>query len=97
MSSSESPGYPAPAQGLTAVLPLEKVFPIQIGAPSYFSQFFEEQLRQNEDSSAVRTLYIDRDPDTFRDILKHLQGMECEPQDGEPHPSLEWLWKWNAL
>ncbi|EER29771.1 hypothetical protein D8B26_002508 [Coccidioides posadasii str. Silveira] len=95
MSSSESPGYPAPAQGLTAVLPLEKVFPIQIGselfrlsgasissdAPSYFSQFFEEQLRQNGDSSAVRTLYIDRDPDTFRDILKHLQGYYIRPRD----------------
>lgn len=43
-------------------------------APSYFSQFFEEQLHQNEGGSGVRTLYIDRDPTTFRDILRHLQG-----------------------
>lgn len=49
-------------------------------APSYFSQFFEEQLRQNGENSTVRTLYIDRDPDTFRDILKHLQGMCCAMQ-----------------
>lgn len=44
-------------------------------APSYFSQFFEEQLRQNEDGAGgVRTLYIDRDPVTFQDISRHLQG-----------------------
>lgn len=84
-------------------LPLEKVFPIQIGtelfrlsgasiasdgmsshpgvwsrgtqaneaAPSYFSRFFETQLQQNED---LRTLYIDRDPETFKQIALHLQG-----------------------
>lgn len=45
-------------------------------APSYFSQFFEDQLRQNEDGTVgVRTLYIDRDPVTFQDISRHLQGM----------------------
>ncbi|KAI9788496.1 MAG: hypothetical protein M1835_002243 [Candelina submexicana] len=59
------------------ILSSEKVFPIQIGsklfrlsgasissdAPSYFSQFFEEQLRQSQDGAGgVRTLYIDRDP-----------------------------------
>jgi hypothetical protein len=44
-------------------------------APSYFSRFFEEQLRQNEDGTGgVRTLYIDRDPATFHDICRHLQG-----------------------
>lgn len=44
-------------------------------APSYFSHFFEEQLRHNENGAAVRTLYIDRDPANFRDILRHLQGI----------------------
>lgn len=45
-------------------------------APSYFSKFFEEQLRKNEDGGGgVRTLYIDRDPSTFQDIARHLQGM----------------------
>ncbi|KAK5122642.1 hypothetical protein LTR85_003905 [Meristemomyces frigidus] len=80
------------------VLPARKVFPIQIGdklfrlsgasissdAPSYFSQFFEEQLRQNEGADSVRTLYIDRDPATFEDISLHLQGYHIEPKDG-PH------------
>jgi len=31
----------------------------------------------------VRTLYIDRDPDTFRDIALHLQGYHIVPRDGE--------------
>jgi len=52
--------------------------------PSYFSQFFEEQLRQNEGADSVRTLYIDRDPHTFEDISLHLQGYHVEPRDG-PH------------
>lgn len=43
-------------------------------APSYFSQFFEEQLRQTENGGTVRTLYIDRDPVTFSEICRHLQG-----------------------
>lgn len=42
-------------------------------APSYFSRFFENQLQQNGDS--LRTLYIDRDPETFREIALHLQGV----------------------
>jgi hypothetical protein len=44
-------------------------------APSYFSQFFEQQLAALEGGQTVRTLYIDRDPVTFRDIARHLQGM----------------------
>lgn len=43
-------------------------------APSYFSQFFEEQLRQSENGSGIRTLYIDRDPVIFQEISRHLQG-----------------------
>ena len=31
----------------------------------------------------MRTLYIDRDPDTFRDIALHLQGYHIVPRDGE--------------
>nr|OQO18290.1 hypothetical protein B0A51_13064 [Rachicladosporium sp. CCFEE 5018] len=79
-------------------LPARKVFPIQIGdrlfrlsgasissdAPSYFSQFFEEQLRQSDSADGVRTLYIDRDPSTFEDISLHLQGYHVSPRDG-PH------------
>ncbi|KAL1967411.1 hypothetical protein VTN77DRAFT_3196 [Rasamsonia byssochlamydoides] len=80
----------------TTSLPPERVFPIQIGselfrlsgasissdAPSYFSQFFEEQLRQTENGGNVRTLYIDRDPVTFREICRHLQGYHVRPKDG---------------
>ncbi|KAG5918020.1 hypothetical protein E4U42_007043 [Claviceps africana] len=55
-------------------------------APSYFSQYFASQVRQagdaGEDSAAVRTLYIDRDPETFRDIALHLQGYHVKPRDG---------------
>ncbi|KAJ5826484.1 hypothetical protein N7447_003247 [Penicillium robsamsonii] len=81
-------------------LPSEKVFSIQIGseifrlsgasiasdAPSYFSRFFEDQLLQNHDAANIRTLYIDRDPTTFREIARHLQGAHLgyhvRPQDG---------------
>lgn len=80
------------------MLPAGKVFPIQIGselfrlsgaslssdAPSYFSHFFSEQLHNNGGRAGdVKTLYIDRDPDTFRDIALHLQGYHITPKDGE--------------
>ncbi|KAG9236025.1 hypothetical protein BJ875DRAFT_372915 [Amylocarpus encephaloides] len=82
------------------ILPHERVFPIQIGselfrlsgasissdAPSYFSQFFQCQLKTAEengdDTNSIRTLYIDRDPVTFRDISLHLQGYHVSPRDG---------------
>lgn len=55
-------------------------------APSYFSQYFRCQLARaeenGEDSAAVKTLYIDRDPVTFRDIALHLQGYHVTPRDG---------------
>ncbi len=55
-------------------------------APSYFSQFFQCQLKEAEerddDSNPIRTLYIDRDPVTFRDISLHLQGYHVAPRDG---------------
>ncbi|KAL8869430.1 MAG: hypothetical protein Q9174_004278 [Haloplaca sp. 1 TL-2023] len=78
-------------------LPDEKGFSIQIGselfklsgasimsdAPSYFSSFFIEQLQQTDGTNAaVRTLFIDRDPETFREIARHLQGYLVMPKDG---------------
>ncbi|KAM7206423.1 hypothetical protein V8F20_002772 [Naviculisporaceae sp. PSN 640] len=82
------------------ILPHERVFPIQIGcelfklsgasissdAPSYFSQYFENQIKQAQENgedigSAIRTLYIDRDPITFKDISLHLQGYHVQPRD----------------
>jgi len=55
-------------------------------APSYFSEYFACQLKQaaenGEDrNSAVRTLYIDRDPVTFKDISLHLQGYHIRVRD----------------
>ena len=55
-----------PLQGSTAELPR---------APSYFSTYFEEELRREEQGNGpMKTLFIDRDPDTFADICRHLQG-----------------------
>ncbi|KAI7774224.1 hypothetical protein LA080_009068 [Diaporthe eres] len=56
-------------------------------APSYFSQYFLCQIKQAEEAgqdigSAIRTLYIDRDPVTFKDISLHLQGYHVQPRDG---------------
>lgn len=56
-------------------------------APSYFSQYFLCQIKTAEDNgedpcSNVKTLYIDRDPATFRDIALHLQGYYVTPSDG---------------
>ncbi|KAI9847150.1 MAG: hypothetical protein M1837_003012 [Sclerophora amabilis] len=101
-NSNLSASRPMPANGQTfpeipAILPHEKVFPIQIGselfrlsgasissdAPSYFSQFFERQIQDDDqEPGSVRTLYIDRDPVTFRDISRHLQGYSIQPRDG---------------
>jgi hypothetical protein len=55
-------------------------------APSYFSQYFKCQIKRAEEagqdpSTAIRTLYIDRDPITFRDISLHLQGYHVQPRD----------------
>lgn len=53
-------------------------------APSYFSHFFGKQLQDNGGRAGdVRTLYIDRDPETFRDIALHLQGYHVNPKTTE--------------
>ena len=58
-------------------------------APSYFSHFFGEQLHNHSGRAGdVRTLYIDRDPETFRDIALHLQGYHIIPRDGEHYVRL---------
>ncbi|KAK4238815.1 hypothetical protein C8A03DRAFT_43484 [Achaetomium macrosporum] len=59
---------------------------ISSDAPSYFSQYFKCQIKRAEETgqdlgSAIRTLYIDRDPVTFRDISLHLQGYHVQPRD----------------
>ncbi|KAK8087116.1 hypothetical protein PG994_002090 [Apiospora phragmitis] len=61
---------------------------ISSDAPSYFSQYFICQIKQAEESgeslnTAIRTLYIDKDPLTFKDIALHLQGYHVQPRDGQ--------------
>ncbi|KAI5289597.1 hypothetical protein KEM54_003602 [Ascosphaera aggregata] len=54
-------------------------------APSYFSDYFDSQLRRctgGGGGGVIPTLYIDRDPDTFAEIARHLQGYYIQPQDG---------------
>ncbi|RMD42996.1 hypothetical protein DV735_g2120, partial [Chaetothyriales sp. CBS 134920] len=86
----------APSAHPPSILPPERVFPIQIGselfrlsgasissdAPSYFTQFFEQQIPEAVDGGGIRTLYIDRDPVTFREVARHLQGYSIKPRDG---------------
>lgn len=60
---------------------------ISSDAPSYFSQYFICQIERAKEagedlSTAIRTLYIDRDPVTFTDISLHLQGYHVQPRDG---------------
>ncbi|KAI0017758.1 hypothetical protein F4780DRAFT_573728 [Xylariomycetidae sp. FL0641] len=95
------PSDPQLISKIPKILPHERVFPIQIGselfklsgaslssdAPSYFSQYFQCQIKKAEQagedlSTAIRTLYIDRDPVTFKDISLHLQGYHVSPRDG---------------
>ncbi|KAK9323565.1 hypothetical protein V1517DRAFT_320205 [Lipomyces orientalis] len=76
------------------ILPHEKVFSIQVGdtlfrlsgaslssdAPSYFTQFFTKSDRHGN-STEYPVLYIDRSPEVFRDIVRHLQGYYVVPRD----------------
>jgi hypothetical protein len=81
-------------QRVPALLPQGRVFTIQVGSqsfqlsgaslssdgPSYFTNFFQKQLARDPEGE-VRTLYMDRDAETFRDISLHLQGYNIRPRD----------------
>ncbi|KAF3913179.1 hypothetical protein AA313_de0205203 [Arthrobotrys entomopaga] len=69
------------------ILPHDKVFNVQrnwllvvlrypqMATPSYFSAYFGKQLQDGRgQSEPIRALHIDRDPEIFRDIVRHLQG-----------------------
>ncbi|ESZ93452.1 BTB/POZ domain-containing protein [Sclerotinia borealis F-4128] len=66
-------------------LPHEKVFPIQIGTELFrlsgASLSSDAEENGDDPNTAVRTLYIDRDPITFKDISLHLQGYHVAPRD----------------
>jgi hypothetical protein len=71
------------------VAPCHRIHAEKSRAPSYFSSFFRYQLEDaqkntevGEEAPSVRTLYIDRDPVTFQDISRHLQGYHIQPRDG---------------
>ena len=92
-----------PTTPTVQLLPVDKVFPIQIGSesfkisyallfqvtdsrgnalnsdsPSYFTKYFTAHSGEN-----LKTLYIDRDPVIFKDIVRHLQGYLLTPRNEE--------------
>jgi hypothetical protein len=72
------------SDGQCILVPNPIIFIDSFRAPSYFSHYFGEQLIQTGGrASLVKTLYIDRDPLTFRDIALHLQGYFVKPRDEE--------------
>ncbi|KAK9466819.1 hypothetical protein V1512DRAFT_238235 [Lipomyces arxii] len=84
---------PVLAMNIPRILPHEQVFSIQVGdilfrlsgaslssdGPSYFTAFFKSQQRKGSKESPI--LYIDRSPEVFRDIVRHLQGYSVIPRD----------------
>ncbi|KAI5294217.1 hypothetical protein KEM52_004454 [Ascosphaera acerosa] len=62
------------------VLPAEKVFPIQIG-----SRVFR---LSGASIMSDAPLYIDRDPEIFAEIARHLQGYYIQPSDGVQYARL---------
>ncbi|KAI9052193.1 hypothetical protein LZ554_003552 [Drepanopeziza brunnea f. sp. 'monogermtubi'] len=64
-------------------LPHEKVFPVQIGTELFglSGASISSDEHPRAESTPIRTLYIDRDPVTFRDIALHLQGYHVTPRD----------------
>ncbi|CAG8950196.1 hypothetical protein HYFRA_00008433 [Hymenoscyphus fraxineus] len=84
------------------ILPHERVFPIQIGSELFrlsgasissdgmcpFACQLKTAEESGEESTGVRTLYIDRDPVTFRDISLHLQGYHVAPKNGSHYVKL---------
>ncbi|KAG0262043.1 hypothetical protein BG011_000396 [Mortierella polycephala] len=51
---------------------------IQYDAPNFFSEIF---LNPTREESTTRTMYINRNPDVFRDIIKHMQGYYIAARD----------------
>ncbi|KAE8443136.1 hypothetical protein EG329_002305 [Mollisiaceae sp. DMI_Dod_QoI] len=70
---------------IPSILPHERVFPIQIGSELFRlsgASISSDAEDNGGDSNSIRTLYIDRDPITFKDISLHLQGYHVAPRDG---------------
>ncbi|KAF3926865.1 hypothetical protein ABW20_dc0103856 [Dactylellina cionopaga] len=62
---------PGPGSRLAGDISLHGRLP----APSYFSSYFGKQLQEGRgQNDPIRALHIDRDPEIFRDIVRHLQG-----------------------
>ncbi|KAF4584373.1 BTB/POZ domain-containing protein [Ophiocordyceps camponoti-floridani] len=89
-STSPSDAHDLTPAGPHQTLPPNHLFAIQVGhqmfklsgaslssdSPSYFTRHFSQA------TDVHRPLYIDRDPDTFRDMELHLQGYHVSARDG---------------
>ncbi|KAF9439258.1 hypothetical protein BGZ76_007459 [Entomortierella beljakovae] len=51
---------------------------IEYDSPNFFSEIF---LNRNRDEYRTRFMYINRNPEVFRDIVKHLQGYYVAARD----------------
>ncbi|KAK5074229.1 hypothetical protein LTR64_006626 [Lithohypha guttulata] len=88
-------GSKTPTGHPPSILPPEKVFPVQIGselfrlsgasissdAPSYFTQFFEEQIRQNEQSGG-HVIFKVKAVCIYIELQLTLLGYYVKPRDG---------------
>src|SRR5277367_5173632 len=63
---------------LTSVVLIDRGNALNSDSPSYFTQFFTVNSGEN-----LKTLYIDRDPVIFKDIVRHLQGYLLTPRNEE--------------
>ncbi|KAK7207696.1 hypothetical protein BZA70DRAFT_272005 [Myxozyma melibiosi] len=97
VNSSNRFNGPALNMNIPRILPHEQVFSIQVGdtlfrlsgaslssdGPSYFTSFFSfhRQEGRQEGRNDYPILYIDRSPEIFRDIVRHLQGYYVVPKD----------------
>ncbi|KAF9909891.1 hypothetical protein EC991_007881 [Linnemannia zychae] len=51
---------------------------LQYDSPNFFTDVF---LNPHRDESRTRTMYINRNPDVFKDIVKHMQGYYVAARD----------------
>ncbi|KAF3929608.1 hypothetical protein ABW19_dt0209633 [Dactylella cylindrospora] len=59
----------------TTTCRISKLTESRYSAPSYFSAYFAKQLQETQGrNEPIRALHIDRDPEIFKDIVRHLQG-----------------------
>ncbi|EQB55077.1 BTB/POZ domain-containing protein [Colletotrichum gloeosporioides Cg-14] len=81
--ASTIPVFPANANPILDIRRQDRPRAATTRDTTYFYCQVKKAKETGEDlSSAIRTLYIDRDPKTFADISLHLQGYHVKPRDG---------------